>query len=118
MLTGDSFLCTTGVVRMCFFVPCSSLELLVDSALRLTKAAFRLVRAAKSLAQKAACYRNTRLQDAAFKNAGCCPVAFHFEFLARLMFGDLRLETIRLRAELFEQELENGGFAVKCLGTE
>ena len=70
MLTGDSFLCTTGVVRMCFFVPCSNLELLVDSALRLKKAAFRLVRAAKSFAQTAACYRNTQLQDAALKMLG------------------------------------------------
>ena len=52
------------------------------------------------------------------ENAGCCPVAFDFEFLARVMLGDLRRETIRLRAELFEQELENGGFAVKCLGSE
>jgi len=94
MLPGNPFLCTTGVVRVRFFVPCSSRKLLVDRTVRLKNAAFRLVRAAKSFAQTTSCYRNKELQDAAFQNAGlwdawCCPVAFDFEFLARFMLGDL-----------------------------
>ena len=108
---------------MRFLVPCSSLKLLVDRTVRLKSAAFRLVRAAKSFAQTTSCYRNKRLQDAAFQNAGlwdawCCPVAFDFEFLARFMLGDLRQGTIRLQPELFKQELANGDFALKCHGSE
>ena len=102
---------------MRFLVPCSSLKLLVDRTVRLKSAAFRLVRAAKSFAQTTSCYRNKELQDAAFGNAGLWD-AFDFELLARFMLVDLRQGTIRLQPELFKQELANGDFAMKCLGSE